>query len=292
MTTAHAPAATPAKLELRPARAIQEVDPGGVASLRVTIDNESPRPAAVRYVVIDLEAPDAGGSFAAPATETTLLSPSTWITLDASADVVPARGSSIVTGSVRVPTTATPGAYAVGVVVSRNLGPIGTNDAERTRSRVQLSARLASTIVVVVRGDARAHARIVGTTAPRFVWGADEPIFDVEVRNDGTTLLDLEAATELSAFGFVASRTLKSRELPALPGGSRSLRMRWTDRPWIGWFTPRLVVVGGEGSGVREELRLRTVFVLPPWWVGGALLACLVLGLTRRRRRHGDADRR
>ena len=86
-------------------------------------------------------------------------------------------------------------------------------------------------------------------------------------------------------------------DLPTLPEGVRELRMRWSDPPLVGWFRPELVVVGGEGSGVRVTRPLDNVYVIPPWWMLLALVVAIWLPIRslrkrRRRMRASGADRR
>ncbi|MCW2927963.1 MAG: hypothetical protein JWM86_1931 [Thermoleophilia bacterium] len=274
------------RLELKPARFAGEIAPGTTSTVDLTLTNRIDDTLDVRFRVIDLEAGD-GESFARPARRAPSRSARSWVAVPS--DLRSMRPGQQVREQVviRVPSGARPGAYAVALVASQSFSPIGSNDADTIGSRVEAKVNLGSTFVIVVPGDAQAAAKVVAYDSPRVIWSGDDPSFDATVENTGDTLLKLEAGTELSSFGAFAARTLRSAEQPTLPGGRRDLRMRWTDRPWIGWFTPRLVVVGGAGSGVRVEQDLPTVFVIPPWWV----IALVVLAITvpvwshRRRRR-------
>lgn len=274
-------------LLLRPARVTFELPPGATKVVALQIRNNSPDAVQLRFVAIDLEAGE-GESFAQPVAGDARRSGMTWATFDEGPVEIPPRGSIEVPVTVRVPEDARPGAYAFAVAAMQAFSPLGVNGGDEIGSRVQLRANLGSSFVVSVPGDARASARIVRVDSPRLVWGSTEPRFDVVAENDGDTLLELEAATEVSPFGAFAARTLKSDEQPTLPGGRRTLTMDWSDRPWIGWFTPSVVLVGGAGSGVRVEQELDTVFVLPPWWVLVLVAVAIALPINahvRRRRR-------
>lgn len=275
------------RLLLKPARFAQQIAPGFSSTVKVEAKNETARTLELEFVAIDLEAGE-GESFAAPAVGDVERSALEWVMFDRSKQTLAPGEALQIDVEVDVPPDARPGAYAFAVAARQVHAPIGVNDGESIGSKVELRANLASTFVIVVPGAATSSAKLVSHDSPRFVWGSDEPAFGAVVENDGDTLLKLEAATELSSFGAFASRTLKSQERPTLPGGRRELRMEWSDRPWIGWFTPRMVVVGGEGTGVRVEEQLPTVFVLPPWWVLVLLLVAIAIpiraGAQRRRR--------
>lgn len=275
------------RLVLKPARYAQEIEPGFSSEVEVEARNETTRTLRLRFAAVDLEA-GTGESFATAARGQVERSALDWLSFDRSEQVLRPGETIAMDVVIDVPDDAAPGAYAFAIVATQVFAPIGTTNADAIGSRVEVRANLGSTFVIVVPGEAPASAKLVSHEAPRLVWRDEEPTFEAIVENDGQTLLKLEAATELSSFGAFATRTLRSAERPTLPGGRRALAMRWSDRPWIGWFTPRLVVVGGEGSGVRVEKQLPTVFVLPPWWVLVLLLVAVAIpvraGVQRRRR--------
>ncbi len=172
---------------------------------------------------------------------------------------------------VSVPEDARPGTYALGLGVAQHIQALGNASPDVPASRVDLEGIVASIAVFTVSGDARANARIRGASGPRLVWSGDRPTFRVDVENSGEVVLQIDSQVELNAFLGSAGRTLgdggDDEGIETLPGGRRSLTMRWSDPPLLGWYQPKLVVVGGEGTGVRITKRLDTVYVLPPWWL-------------------------
>jgi hypothetical protein len=275
------------RLELTPARYAQEVAPGHSTTVTIKANNLTGRSLDVRFIAIDLEAGDSD-SFAQAATGEVPRSATGWLTFDRSRHTLKPHEVFELPVQVDVPDNATPGAYAVAVAAMQEFSALTVNGSESVGSKVQVRATVGSTLVFAVPGATNASAKITAVDAPRFVWGDSTPKFTARVENDGNTLLKLEGATELSAFGAFASRKLKSDEYPTLPGGERRLEMKWTDRPWVGWFQPQLIVVGGAGSNVRIERDLPTIFVLPPWWMLALLvvaIALVVRSSTARRRR-------
>ena len=275
------------RLELTPARYAEQVSPGHSTTVTLKASNLTGRSLDIRFIAIDLEAGDAD-SFAQAATGEVARSSTKWLTFDKQRHTLAPRETFELPVQVDVPDNATPGAYAVAVAALQEFSALTVNPSDSVGSKVQVRATVGSTLVFVVPGATTSSAKITSVHSPRFVWGDATPKFEARVENSGNTLLKLEGATELSAFGAFASRTLKSEEYPTLPGGERRLVMRWSDRPWIGWFRPQLIVVGGSGSDVRIERDLPTVFVLPPWWVLALLVAAIALVVrssTARRRR-------
>jgi hypothetical protein len=278
-----ASAATP-RLDLKPARFAAQVEPGGTTSVVITTTNNTPQPVTLTFLSVDLVA-GTGDQFAKPANRPLTRSAVSWLRFDTAPHELAPGQKLDVTVDIHPPADARPGAYAVAIAASQSFGARVANDAQVVGSHVQAHVNLGSTFVLVIPGAAKAAIRLHDVESPRLVWGSKTPHFRATVENTGDTLLKLEAETQLSSFGAFASRALKSSEYPTLPNGRRRLDMRWSDRPWVGWFTPKLVAVGGSGSGVRVERTLPTVFVLPPWWVIALVIAAIILPIWSGRRR-------
>jgi len=195
---------------------------------------------------------------------------------------------------VAVPTGASPGTHTVGVAFSQQVG--GGRPAAGDAARVDLGAGLVSVIPFRVSGEADARLRVADVSMPRVLWGGSVPTARVRLENVGNVQLSVDAELRLAAFGELAGRTVADDGPPGgqpmLPGGRRTLAMRWTDPPLVGRFTPTLVVVGGEGSGVRIERELDAVWIVPPWWVLALLVPALAFPAWRLRRRRAARQRR
>lgn len=194
--------------------------------------------------------------------------------------------------SIQVPTDPPPGTFSLGLSITWTVAPIGVDNIDAPASRVSLAPTLSSVAVIRLPGDVVPEARLRDVQAPRIVWGGDSPRFSARVENVGDTDLLIDGKVDLNAFIGTASRTLDAagpaKGQPALPGGARVVKMRWSDPPLVGWFEPELVVVGGKGSGVRISKDLETVYVLPPWWLILLVLIAIALPLRARRRRRRD----
>ncbi len=193
---------------------------------------------------------------------------------------------------IQVPTDPPPGTYSLGLSITWTVSAIGVDTTDAPASRVTLTPTLSSVAVIRLPGDVVPEARLRDVQAPRIVWGGQSPQFSARVENVGDTDLVIDAKVDLNAFIGTASRTLDAagpaQGQPALPGGTRLVKMRWSDPPLVGWFEPELVVVGGKGSGVRISKDLDTVYVLPPWWLILLVVIAIALPLRARRRRRRD----
>ncbi len=290
-------------VELAPARLDDiTLDPGGQLRLALEVRNRTDFAVSLKPTVIALVGSTDPGSLASPAADDSRRSEAVeWVRMPFE------RWPSLEPGTalrfpvtIQVPDDARPGLHALGLGVQRqvtgaSIGGVDTNDAH-----VRVTADLLSELLLTVSGDARARVRVKNVDGPRFVRSGHPAEFRATAANDGDTLLHIDSQVELGAFLSTASQTIPMQGpkdgYPTLPRGVRELRLRWSDPPLVGWFTPTLVVVGGEGSGVRVTRQLDTVFVLPPWWL--VLLVVFAIWLPvrawrrRRRVRHATgADR-
>lgn len=189
---------------------------------------------------------------------------------------------------IRVPSDARPGTYALAIGVRQRVTPPGIGGVESNEARVVASAAPVSRVVIDVAGEASAELQVDEVESPRVVWGGSPTTFRATVINTGDTVLEVDGEVQLGAFVGTASRDLGTEAREVLPDGATELELRWRDPPLLGWYEPTLVVVGGEGSGMRVERTLPTVWALPPWWVLVLLVVATwlpVRAIRRRRRR-------
>lgn len=283
----------PDRVSLRPSRFdVAKAVRGEELRYELTVTNSFDEPVRLGARVIPLEGSTDPDRYAMPGSSASRSADAVeWVTFPGFEQPreVPGNTQLVVPVSVAVPRDAVPGTYALGLGVAWNTSALGVNQVDTPAGRVDLDAIVSSTAVLRVPGEAAARARIASTDGPRIVWGGGRPTFRAQVENVGETDLVIDAQVELEAFLGSAGRTLSAAGpedgYPTLPGGLRVLRMEWGDPPLFGWFRPTLVVVGGEGSGVRVTKRLDTVYVLPPWWLVVLLVLAIWLPVRTIRRR-------
>lgn len=292
--------AAPDRVSLRPIRFDTiEAPPGKELRYELTVTNSFDEPVRLEARAIPLEGSSDPRRYAVPGGPDSRSSTAVdWVRFPGFEQPreVPGGQQLVVPVTVTVPRGARPGTYALGLGVAWNTSALGVNQQDTPAGRVDLDAIVSSVAVVRVPGEATARARIVSVEAPRVLWGGEAPVFRTRVENAGDTDLVLDSQVELEAFlgsaGRIVSAAGPAEGYPTLPGGVRVLRMQWGDPPLFGWFRPTLVVVGGEGSGVRVTKRLDTVYVLPPWWLLLLLVVAtwLPIRTIRRRSRRADAS--
>ena len=285
---------SPPRVALSPARfEDQRADPGTTLRLAISVTNFQDEPVTLQSTVLPLQGSTDPDSFATTGDDESVSAAAVeWVEMpfEIWPSLAPDRQLRFPV-TIRIPESAAPGSYALGLGVRQrvsgpSIGGLDTNDA-----RVRLDAGVVSQIVVTVTGDAAPDLRVRDVEAPRLIWGGSSSTFSASAFNEGNTLLEVDAEVRLDAFIGTAARDLSTEAQPLLPGGRRDIELRWSDPPLVGWFRPKLVVVGGEGSGERVEKSLDTVYVLPPWWL--VLLAAIAIWLpvrsVRKRRRRMQA---
>jgi hypothetical protein len=273
----------------------QTAKPGAELRYAITVANTTDETVTLQPEVIPIQGSRDPDRFAEPGSRKSRSSVAVdWVSFPGFGDHIDLRPGTQVRfpAVLRVPGDAHPGTYALGVGVAQPVSAPATNIADNPSSRVRLRAVLPSVVIVRVPGKVLSDIRLKDVEAPRIVWGGSSPTFEVKVENVGDSDLVIDGKVDLSSFLSSADRTLNAKGpddgFPTLPGGSRVRKMRWNDPPLFGWFQPELVVVGGEGSGVRVTDNLDTVFVLPPWWLLVLLALAIWLPLWLRRRNRDD----
>jgi hypothetical protein len=279
------------RITLSPARFdVVDAEPGTSLQLALEVTNYSSDAVRLSTLVIPLVGSEDPDSFATPGDATSRSADAVdWVQMPF--ERWPSLGPTTKLRfpvTVQVPNDARPGTYALGLVVSQRIGGGGIAGLENNEAMVRLGADLASQLVIRLPGDAVTDLRVRDVESPRVVWGGTHPTFEAMAYNEGDTLLAVDAELQLDAFIGTARRDLATESQELLPGGRRAVTMKWNDPPLFGWFTPKLVVVGGTGSGVRVERTLPTVWVLPPWWFLVLLALAIIVPTWRLLRRRRD----
>jgi hypothetical protein len=279
------------QVTLAPARFdVVDAEPGTPLRLALEVTNYSSESIRLSTLVIPLQGSNDPGSFATPGNEMSRSAEAVgWVRMPLKRYQLLGPATKLrFPVTVQVPNDARPGTYALGLVVSQRIGGGAIAGLETNEAMVRLGADLASQLVIRVPGEAVSDLRVRDVESPRIVWGGERPVFGAMVYNEGDTLLAVDAELQLDAFIGTARRDVATESQNLLPGGRRAVSMTWSDPPLFGWFTPKLVVVGGTGSGVRVERNLPTVWVLPPWWFLVLFALAIIVPTWRLLRRRRD----
>jgi hypothetical protein len=271
-------------ISVEPSTTIHAAKPGATFVVRLRITNSTDA-----TVHVDTKAVQAAGSSdpesllqldAHPSKDRTR-NAATWLTFPTGVIVLAPGENANVPITLRVPADARPGVHGALAIFS-----VPTTRAGASGAGVSGKAGLGAALLLEVPGDAQASARILKVSGPTTTRGDANSTFTARVENTGDTLLHLDAEIRLAA-PWSATRILRADEQLVLPGGQRRVQLRYEDPPLIGRYEPKLVVVGGAGSGVRITRDLATLWVLPPWWLVLIVVvaAALALAGARARRR-------
>jgi hypothetical protein len=260
------------QLRISPPRIELDVVPGKRAVVPISITNDSPNPQDISLTPKDFAASSdpkqignavedgefGAGDWITPELRDVRLKPFERISMNV-----------VIEPPIDAPTGTNLGALLVrGVLAS---GPIGALDQ---KSSVVIDALLE--VFLTVAGPVEHTLSITSVdTRDSYRFGSNRLIaWDVTFRNDGTVNEHVEGSLDVqSIFGNRAAR-VKIPPLLVLRGASRTLRLFWRDVPWVGAFTPK-VVVRGDDARTQERTGSRTIVL--PWWVF-PLIAVLVLG--------------
>lgn len=169
-----------------------------------------------------------------------------------------------------------PSGTNLGAVVVRALAAGGKVGAADDTGAVVVDALVQ--VFLTVPGPVQHDLRITDIdTRDTFNFGSRRVTsWDVTFRNDGTVNEHVEGSVDVqSLFGTRADR-IKIEPLLVLRGSTRTVRVVWRDVPWVGAFTPKVIV---RGDDARAKTRLGERLVVLPWWVIPAILAAIVLPL-------------
>jgi hypothetical protein len=207
-----------------------------------------------------------------------------WVTPEAR-KVVLKHGETVrLAVTVKVPVGADPGSHYA--VIRGALGPEVT--PVKGESVAAFKSAVALQYFINVAGERIVSGEISSTEAPRLVQRKQGSYVPVSVRFKNTGNITNEVVGKVR-FTSIFGRTV--RQLPirkgiVLRGSERQFDVIWNDPPWIGRFTPIVVVTGMDGK--PQKRTLPAVWVVPPWPYGLALILAILIPLTRiwlRRRR-------
>lgn len=135
-------------------------------------------------------------------------------------------------------------------------------------------------------GGAARELEIDDIEARRLIWrGRDSPRYRVKfvVSNRGN-VVDTFRPT-LRVDGLFGRRVASITGTPdvIVPGSAQRASLEWSDPPWVGRYTPKLLVKSDAGT---RTIELPTLWVVPPWpylvALGISLLLALVIVVRRR----------
>lgn len=270
----------------RPAFSYQ-LDPGATISDAVRITNSSEVPVTLHISSHDAFNTDSG-DFSVVTAEQPSSDLGTWVTLAATEVTIPAREYVDVAFDLVVPSNATPGDHAGGIVAAMSV--------ERERgdgTPVTVEHRVGSRIYARISGDLR-PALTVAELTTRFdgegiVGLGGAAVVDYTVRNTGNIRLAAGQALRVSGwFGTGSTATLD--DLPELlPGGSYSGSVTLDSVRATGRLTGELSLAPSDPSAGVTVATAVTWAV--PWRLLGLVAVLAVAGAWRLRTRHPRADR-
>lgn len=271
-------------ISLTPASMILPAKPGSTSTAAFEVRNTTQAPVRIETSAMQARGSSTGRSLVevdTTASKDATRNGSSWLTFPKRTFTLAAGARTTVRIRVSVPEDARPGVHGVIAMFS-----VPTTKPGASGAGVQGKAGIGAALLLEVPGAAKAAARLVSSHGPSVIRSGKSGTFRARVENTGDTLLRFDSEVRMD--GIVgATRVLDADVQLALPGGQRSFRFRYDDPPLFGRYTPQLTVVGGEGSDVRVSTDLDAVWVLPPWWLVGALVAAIVLAIVgiRARRR-------
>lgn len=183
--------------------------------------------------------------------------------------------------TLQVPEQPPVGTNVGGVRVTDITNKEGSNGGALVRRSIILQLQ------VTFPGGESQDLSITQVRAPKFIWrGRDSTKYHLRyvVSNKGTVVDSITPTLRVD--GLFGRRVFSVKGTPdvVVPGSAQYGRLRWGEVPWIGRYTPELVVKSEQGTRV---VPLPTLWVIPPWpyvaAVGIALLATLI-GFWHRRR--------
>ena len=210
--------------------------------------------------------------------EETSFSLASWITVNPSQVVIPARGSQTFDFQIVVPDTAEPGGHFGSVIVSTQ--PISID-----ASGAAVSQEAGPLILVSVAGDITKTGQIVEFTAQKGFWEKGPVVLETRVENQGNVHFKPSGTIVIKdMFGRqVTSIDLEERNV--LPGTVRKLTNEWGPGFAVGRYTADLSVVFDDGQTVATASTSFIVFpykIIIPALLGAILLVFLLVRFRRR----------
>lgn len=267
----------------RPAFAY-ELGPGTAVDDVVRVTNFGEQPLTLRVSAHDAFNTAAGGFDVLPS-DATSAEVGTWITLQSDEIVVPARGSVDVPFRLTVPSNATPGDHAGGIVASRSVATTSADGAE---------------VLVDHRVGTRVYVRVAGPLRPALVIADLDTRFESEgllgtggavvttytVRNTGNVRLGAAQGLAVTGPFGLGRQTVELTDVPELlPGGEYTASVTVDDVTAFGRLTSALTI------SASSEPHAVVAATAAAWAVPWRLLGCAAAAafIVWRRRRLVDA---
>lgn len=260
-----------------------ELDPGAVIDDAVRITNFSEAPLTLRVSAHDAFNTDSGG-FDVVTSEVTSVDVGSWVTLDVGEVTVPARGSVDVPFRTSVPSNASPGDHAGGIVASMRVDGV---DADG--NKVSIDNRVGTRMYVRVTGPARPALAVTSLSIDfegSGVIGVDgTAVVSFAVRNTGNLRLSaMPTVTVTGPFGIGERRVDLGAMPELLPGGEFSTKVR-VDARRLGRLNAELTLV--PTVPILGPIETSTSSWAIPWRVLAAVAIGVAFLLYRRRRPRG-----
>lgn len=261
------------KVRISPPRMELDVRPGARMVEQIKIVNDSPEPQDITITPKDFAASSDPRSLG-DAVEDGEFGAGDWLTPEVR-DLRLAPFERVNFDLIIEPPVGAPAGTNLGALLIRSMkadGKPGTDDNEA--GTVVIDALMQ--VFLTVAGPVDHQLEITEVeTRDAYQFGSNRLVsWDVSFRNDGTVNEHVEGTLDVqSVFGTRAER-IKIEPLLVLRGATRTVRIIWRDVPWVGAFTPKVVVRGDDARSL-DRTGARTVIL--PWWVF-PLLAVLVFG--------------
>jgi hypothetical protein len=275
---------------------IYNLDPGAQIQDSVTISNFTDAPITFDLYASDTQ-PTADGGFALGNPDDPTSGVGAWILLPTKQITVPAKMAAAVPFQLVVPSDATAGDHAGGIVALNTASR--ETDQVSNEGNLDIGARdgVATRVYLRVTGEALPSLQVSsvslavdGSIGSKFGAPADG-VVTYKVVNTGNVRLAPTATVKVAGPFGLGGTTLEPRQLPELLPGASALITQPVDGVYpLGWQTASVSVsaTDAEGTVVSSSGSSRAI-VIP--WLLLLLIALLIVGfvLIRRRGRQGPA---
>lgn len=210
--------------------------------------------------------------------EETSFSLASWISVNPSEAVLPARGSQTFAFTVDVPENAEPGGHFGSVIVKTNPIAIDATGAA-------VSQEAGPLILVSVAGDISEAARIVEFKAQKNFWESGPVVLETRVENLGNVHFKPSGVITIkNMFGNEVTK-INLEERNVLPDTIRKLSNEWNPGFAVGRYTADLSIVFGPNQEVTTASTTFTVFpykIIIPALLGLILLLFFAVRFRKR----------
>lgn len=248
-----------------------ELAPGAASKQTVIVSNRSTKTITFKVYPADALTTEQGG-FALRSRDEPQAGIGKWAALPFETVTISAGAQTEVPFRLTVPTTATPGDYAGGIILEAppregTPGEVG----DQTAVQLNVVERVGVRVYLKVSGTARADLS-VGQLSAKDEDGAIA--FTLPITNTGNVILKpVVTATVRAKVGGKTDLTFRQVE-SLLPGQTAIVHATWQEPPTLVWARVD-VVVQHEGGTERAQTDVRRV----PWVLAGIIVAASLLAL-------------